>query len=161
MLLWISFLYLAGCAGMDGVAPSELSKPERITSFNLTSDAIGELTSANAFGSRTKYSGGLIKGSYVSVVSDEYGTYYQGPKGCVSNSASPFKNLDGGIWIPKTNSSDEPRFWYYLRRIELPDNFRRGIVEVLLNEIHIGNVKRDLSTKIEPFLLDQIHIQAD
>lgn len=159
LLLLIFLLSLTGCAGMDGVAPDELSKPERISSFTLVSDVTGEMTSANALGMITKYVGGLAKGAYISVASDERGTYYQGPKGCVFNSASPFKNLDGGIWIPKFKSSDEPLFWYYLRRIEFSEYIQPGPLIPLLAEIHVGNVKKDQSTKIEPFLLDQIHIE--
>lgn len=158
LLLLIFLLSLTGCAGMDGVAPDELSKPEQISSFTLVSDVTGEMTSSNALGMKSKYIGGLAKGIYISIASDERGTYYQGPKGCVFNSVSPFKNLDGGIWIPKFKSSDEPLFWYYLRGIEFSEDIR-GLLIPLLAEIHVGNVKKDQSTKIEPFLLDQIHIK--
>lgn len=158
-LLLISFLSLAGCAGMDGVAPSELSRPERTTSFTLANDVIGEMTSTNGFGAKTKYTVGLASGTYFSVAADERGTYFVGPRGCVVNSASSFKKLDGGIWIPKAKSSGEPKFWYYLRRIDFPDQVQPGLLGLLFNEIHVGNMKKDESTKVESFLLDQIHIR--
>ncbi len=161
LVISLSFLSLTGCAGIDGVAPSELSKPVPTTSFILSSNVVGEMTSTNGFGTKSKYSAGLVQGTYFSIASDERGTYYQGPKGCVFNSASAFKNLDGGIWIPRAQSSDKPRFWYYLRRFDFPDHIQPRILDVLLTEIHIGNIKKDQSTKIEPFLLDQIHIHED
>lgn len=161
LLLLVSLVSLAGCAGMDGVAPSELSKPTRTTSFTLANDVTGEMTSRNAFGSETRFTIGLAAGSYTSIATDEHGTYYHGPKGCVLNSASPFKKLDGGIWIPKATSPHQPMLWYYLRKIEFSNQSKPGAIEVLFNEIHVGNIKKDPSTKIEPFLLEKIHPKED
>ena len=159
-LLLVSILFLAGCAGMDGIAPSQLSRPEQAASFALAKDVIGEMTSTNGFGAKSKYAVGLVSGTYHAVAADEHGTYFAGPKGCVANSASSFKRLDGGIWLPKAKSSAEPRFWYYLRKVEFPDHVSPGFMALLFNEISIGNLKIDQSTRVESFLLDQIKIQA-
>lgn len=151
---------LASCAGMDGAATTELSKPIRLTSFTLKGDAIGEMTSTNAFGSKTTYSTGLRRGKYISVFVDNEGTYYQGEKDCLYNSIAYYKYLDGGIWIPNKDSKQEPRFWFYLKRLE-PGEFSAGVLGAALANMNAGNVKKEWSTKIEPFLLNQISIQDE
>ena len=151
---------LASCAGMDGVATTELSKSIRLTSFTLKGDVIGEMTSTNAFGSKTTYSTGLRRGKYISVFVDSEGTYYQGEKDCLYNSIAYHKHLDGGIWIPNKDSKQEPRFWFYLKRLE-PGEFNAGVLGAALANMNAGNVKKEWSTKIEPFLLNQISIQDE
>jgi len=145
---------------MDGVAPTELTKPAKLTSFTLNSDAIGEMTSTNAFGSKTPYSTGLRKGKYISVFVDKEGTYYQGEKDCLYNSVAYYKYLDGGIWMPNRDSKDGPRFWFYLKRLQ-PGEFNAGVLGAALANMNAGNVKKEWSTKIEPFLLNQISIQNE
>jgi hypothetical protein len=152
---------VAGCAGMDGAATSELAKPARLTSFTLKDDAIGEMVSTNAFGSKTTYTIGLRRGKYISVFADAEGTYYEGGKDCVYNSIAYYKYLDGGIWMPNKSSKQEPRFWFYLKRLE-PGQFNNsGVLLTALANIHAGNVKKEMSTKVEPFLLNQISIQDE
>ena len=151
---------LASCASMDGVATAELSKPIKLTSFTLKGDAIGEMTSTNVFGSKTTYATGLRQGKYISVFVDNEGTYYQGEKDCLYNSLGYYKYLDGGIWIPHKDSKQEPRFWVYLKRLE-PGELNAGVLVAALANMNAGNVKKEWSTRIEPFLLNQISIQDE
>jgi hypothetical protein len=152
---------LAGCATTEGVAPIELTKPAKLTSFTLKSDGIGEMVSTNAFGSKTTYSVGLRQGKYVSVFVDKDGTYYEGPKDCLYNSLAYSKYLDGGIWLPNKGSKDEPRFWSYLKPLEPDLESKAGILVAALANMSAGNVKKEWSTKIEPFLLNQISIEDE
>jgi hypothetical protein len=152
---------LGGCASTDGVAPTELTKPARLTSFTLAGDAIGDMVSTNAFGSKTTYSVGLRQGKYLSVFADKDGTYYEGAKDCVYNSLAPAKYLDGGIWLPNKGSKEEPRFWFYLKPLQPDLEAKAGILVAALANMSAGNVKKEWSTKIEPFLLNQISIQDE
>lgn len=152
--------FQAGCAAMDGVAPTELTRTTKLTSFTLKSDVIGEMTSTNAFGTKTTYATGLRKGKYISVFVDKEGTYYQGEKDCLYNSVAYYKYLDGGVWIPNKDSKEEPRFWFYLKRLQLFE-FNAGVLDVALANMNAGNVKKELSTKIEAFLLNQISVQDE
>lgn len=151
---------LASCANLDGNPPSTFSKPQKTTSFTLAADAIGDMTSTNSFGIPTVYKTGLRAGKYVSVFSDADGTYYQGNKDCLYNSIAFYKDLDGGIWIPNKGSGQEPRFWFYLKRMK-PGEFNSGIIGAALANIHAGNVRKELSTRIEPFLLERISVQDE
>ena len=151
---------LASCANLDGASPSTFSIPKKSTSFTLTVDAIADMTSTNAFGSATIYKTGLRAGKYIAVFSDADGTYYQGSKDCLYNSIAFYKNLDGGIWLPNKGSGQEPRFWFYLKRMA-PGEFNSGVLGAALANIHAGNVRKELSTRIEPFLLDRISVQEE
>lgn len=117
------------------------------------------MISTSGLGSKTHYSTGLHKGKYVSVFVDNEGTYYQGEKDCWYSSAGLYKNLDGGIWIPNSNSKQEPRFWFYLKRSEALTS--KGGIVAALDKMDAGNVKKESSTKIEPFLLNQITINYE
>lgn len=152
---------LAACATTDGTAPVELAKPAKLTSFTLKNDGIGEMVSTNAFGSKTTYSVGLRQGKYISVFVDKDGTYYEGPKGCLYNSLAQSKYLDGGIWLPNNGSKEEPRFWAYLKPLSPDLEQKAGILVAALANMSAGNVKKEWSTKIEPFLLNQISIQDE
>jgi hypothetical protein len=151
------FMLLTGCASLDGVSQSELIKPIEASSFTLKTDAIGAMTSTNGFGSATVYQTGLRAGKYHAVFMDSEGTYYQGGKDCVYSSLAYYKYLDGGIWIPQNGSGQEPRLWVYLKRLE-PGDFGSGVLGAALANMNAGNVKKDLSTKVESFLLEQISI---
>lgn len=152
---------LAGCASTDGVAPGELTKPAKLTSFTLKSEGIGDMVSTNAFGSKTTYTVGLRQGKYVSVFADKDGTYYEGPKDCLYNSLAPTKYMDGGIWLPNQGSKEEPRFWVYLKPLQPELEAKAGILVAALANMSAGNVKKEWSTRIEPFLLNQISIEDE
>ena len=119
------------------------------------------MVSTNAFGSKTTYRVGLRKGKYVSVFADKDGTYYEGPKDCLYNQFARSKYLDGGIWLPNKGSREEPRFWVYLKPISPDLAAKSGILVAALANMSAGNVKKEWSTKIEPFLLNQISIQDE
>ena len=62
-----------------------------------------------------KWKEGLRKGIYKPELENEYGTFYRGPEGCVTQfmeekSMGPF---DGGIWIPKDRINYSPMIYYY------------------------------------------------
>ena len=153
-------VFLAACATTDGTAPAQLAKPAKLTSFTLNGDGIGPMVSTNAFGSKTTYTVGLRQGKYISVFADKDGTYYAGPKDCLYNSLSYYKYLDGGIWLPNQGSKEEPRFWAYVKHLNAED-FNSGVLVAAMANMSEGNVKKEWSTRIEPFLLNQISIQDE
>jgi len=150
-------IFLISCTTLDGIKPTKLSKPQKETAFILDKDVIGEMIVTNGFGVKTKTIKGLYKGKYMSVFADKEGTYYQGPKDCVYFSKD--QNIDGGIWMPKKGSIEEPRLWIYIQPVKGTYPQYGGPLAVTLANIPVGNVRKEWYLTVESSLLNEIHIQ--
>jgi len=144
-------LLLTGCAATSGVNVDSLSSPKKDSHFVLLKDIFYVAVPANVI--HPDVINGLSNGTYTAKYEDSDGIFYEGPKGCLL----PFKH-NGGIWLPKRGSKEQPVLWAYIINSSQKVQEENGVVAGGIASWEAGRVRKMWGGEVGEKLLTEINI---
>lgn len=137
IILVLIILCLSGCASTTHLT-TKLSSIQSDEYIFIESNIFYE----ESRGVGVLWKEGLKKGKYRPELTNEHGTFYKGPEGCVEQfmENAPMGVFDGGVWIPKDKVNNAPRIYYYFEYNRSKGQPIGGVISTVILESGKGDI---------------------